>query len=597
MPLSSHPASRIVLRMLNDLEARICSLIDSIKDIGREGEEVYLGMGRLFPAMMAEADRSCLVGEQGLTGFEGKDALRDGRSLDEMNSFATESCSFFKKLHDHDEDFLDRINESIEKLSALDGLIQGVRSDSEEMEIISLNAMTVALKSGSAGKAFSVITDELKRLSSQTILLTETITGRGTSLLEFFGRLRDTLLELDHFQDQFFGELEQGLSASFSSHRSDLAEIRSFLSGLLVEAREVKEPIQAILAEFGNRNPAYRSLAHVAYSLAEAQTLPGSGATGDYALVDDQLPYLASVARLSAKLLTRTIDELETSSKIFQGGIDGVDLRISAIEERRARFSTTVTGTGEAGFGVSSAGDFSAGAARYLDFKKRVITMARRLAEQVRELENSFKGLSSLLSRFKNIVVASRIEIAKNRSLGSVTTTVMGMVTLTGRIEADVSGAMTTTKDFIKIAMVAIDEYAESASDSGGQLRAPSIDRRAAGRNSSPGRSGRAGTGTVNATLDILAEDMLSLEEKRSSTQSALGSFFLFTPEFLEYTSESRMQREALLRLLPRLQELRGELLSLASDVSASLGSTVVPEIHSQRQKDMIQKLANLSSA
>ncbi|MFZ4617681.1 MAG: hypothetical protein ACOYM2_15980, partial [Rectinemataceae bacterium] len=436
--------------MLNDLEARIRSLIDSVKDIGGAGEDVYLGMGRLFPAMMAEADRSCLVGEQGLTGFEGKNAQRDGRSLDEMSSFAIESCSFFKKLHDHDEAFLDRINESIEKLSALDGLIQGVRSDSEEMEIISLNAMTVALKSGSAGKAFSVITDELKRLSSQTIILTETITGRGTSLLEFFGRLRDTLLELDQFQDQFFGELEQGLSASFSSHRSDLAETRNFLSGLLVEAREVKEPLQAILEEIGNHELFYRSLAHVASSLAEAQTLSSSGTTGDHAIVDDQLPYCASVARLSANLLTRIIDELETSAEVFQGGINGVDVRISGIEERRARFSTIATGAGEAGIGSRSAGDFSAGAARYLGFKKHVITMARRLAEQVRELENSFKGLSSLLSRFKNIVVASRIEIAKNRSLGSVTTTVMGMVTLAGRIEADVSGAMATTKDFIK---------------------------------------------------------------------------------------------------------------------------------------------------
>ncbi|MFZ4616788.1 MAG: hypothetical protein ACOYM2_11420, partial [Rectinemataceae bacterium] len=163
-------------------------------------------------------------------------------------------------------------------------------------------------------------------------------------------------------------------------------------------------------------------------------------------------------------------------------------------------------------------------------------------------------------------------------------------------IEADVSGAMATTKDFIKIAMAAIDEYAESGSDSGGQVRASGLDRHAAGRNPGPGRSARAGPGTVNATLDALAADMLFLEEKRSSTRSALGSFFLFTPEFLEYISESRMLKESLLRLLPRLQVLRGELLSLASDASASLGSRVAPEIHSQRRKDMIQQLTDLSS-
>ena len=43
--------------------------------------------------------------------------------------------------------------------------------------------MTVALKSGGAGKAFSVITDELKRLSTSTIALTESITARGRELM------------------------------------------------------------------------------------------------------------------------------------------------------------------------------------------------------------------------------------------------------------------------------------------------------------------------------------------------------------------------------------------------------------------------------
>ncbi len=549
---------------MNDLDARIRSLIDTIKDIGGEGEEVYLTMGRLFPAMIAEADRSNLIGEQALREFEGRNAQRGGRSLDEMNSFALESSSLFKKLHDHDEIFLDRISQSIEKLSILDGLIQGVRSDSEEMEIISLNAMTVALKSGSAGKAFSVITDELKRLSSQTILLTEMITGRGKSLLEFFGRLRDTLLELDQFQDQFFGQLEQGLSASFSSHRSDLAEIRRLFSMLLGEALAVKDPLQAILEDIRLRDLVRNSLAQVVISLDEAGKSSKAGIKGDEAIIDDRAANIRSAARLSADRLRDIIEKLETSARLFQSGIDKVDVRISDIEERRATYSTPFTGAGQAAPGATSAHDFSAGAARYLDFKKHVITTARRLAEQVRELDDSFKGLASLLSRFKNIVVASRIEIAKNRSLGSVTTTVMGMVTLTGRIEADVSGAMATTKDFIKIAMVAIEEYAESGNEPRGPIRASVADGPGAGRSFLPGRSRGPETGTLNATLDILAGDIHFLETERSSTRSAIDSFVLFSPEFLEYINEARMLQESLFRLLQRMQAAQGELPGLA---------------------------------
>ena len=70
-------------------------------------------------------------------------------------------------------------------------VINNIKEGSIEMELISLNAMTVALKSGTAGKAFSFITDELKKLSAQTIKLTDQLTINGKhqlTLFEKFGK-------------------------------------------------------------------------------------------------------------------------------------------------------------------------------------------------------------------------------------------------------------------------------------------------------------------------------------------------------------------------------------------------------------------------
>ena len=67
--------------------------------------------------------------------------------------------------------------------------------------------------------------------------------------------------------------------------------------------------------------------------------------------------------------------------------------------------------------------------------------MASRLTDHVAALDGSFKSLAELLSRFQNIVVASRIEVAKTKALAGVATTVGGMITLTGRIETDVGAA------------------------------------------------------------------------------------------------------------------------------------------------------------
>ena len=93
--------------------------------------------------------------------------------------------------------------------------------------------------------------------------------------------------------------------------------------------------------------------------------------------------------------------------------------------------------------------------------------MASRLTDHVAALEGSFKGLAALLSRFQNIVVASRIEVAKTKALAGVVNTVGGMVTLTERIATDVTAAMDTTKDFTTVANDAIGGYSVEASRGG----------------------------------------------------------------------------------------------------------------------------------
>jgi len=588
--------------MLRDLEERVRTLIAAIKAIEGESERVYLTMGRLFPILMAETERSYRSAEESLTAFgvARRVTAGEGRSRDEMGAFATEAGAWFKTLHDRDAAFLERINDSIERLSALDGLISGVRLDSEEMEIISLNAMTVALKSGSAGKAFSVITDELKRLSSQTILLTETITGRGRSLLELFGRLRDSLGELDSFQDEFFSGLEIALSAAFSGLRSELVGATEFFSGLIGQAKELRGPVQSIMQEVQLQDIVRQSLDHVTIALREAEGTVGEK-RDERPGEAEEIAFIGAIAELSASLLDDIIGKVDTSAATFERHIDEVERRTARIEELRAEFdSARERKRAEAGtvaegntpvFGFVAGDrigrDFAAASSRYLNLKKSVFATARRLADQVKVLDESFKGLAALLARFKNIVVASRIEIAKNKSLGSVSTTVQGMVTLTGRIESDVSGAMNTTKGFIKVSMTAIDEYARGGDGEGRRTIHDIVAGEA--KAVAPAQAG------ISATLEILSGDIESLSALYEATGSAIGGFVLFTPEFLARIREARRELSSLQGLAERLRGARGELASLDEEAANSLDGGVDREIHSERLKEMIQRFTILT--
>ncbi|MBL8968899.1 MAG: hypothetical protein JNG85_17985, partial [Spirochaetaceae bacterium] len=191
----------------------------------------------------------------------------------------------------------------------------------------------------------------------------------------------------------------------------------------------------------------------------------------------------------------------------------------------------------------------------------------------------SFRGLASLLSRFQNIVVASRIEVAKNRALAGVTTTVQGMIHLTDRIGDDVSGAMTTTKDFIKVASSAIVSYAGTG---GG-------DQRQASSRESEDESGEADR--LQATLRRVESDIDCLNGAKVSVAKTLEGFSLYTPEFLALIAEARGELDLIRGLSARLKEARGDLLALKASVDAEIGPGASPgAIKNERLRSVIER-------
>ena len=97
-------------------------------------------------------------------------SLKNLNAVSKQLSYNNEkSVSSEKKLFDNSQDkykpLLDQLNQKIETLTQLDKFIAGVKEDSEQMELIALNAMVISIKSGEKGQAFSRITENLQRLS------------------------------------------------------------------------------------------------------------------------------------------------------------------------------------------------------------------------------------------------------------------------------------------------------------------------------------------------------------------------------------------------------------------------------------------------
>lgn len=567
---------------------RVTALIDEVGRIEAESEGTYLALGTLFPNLVAEMEKSSENGRKSLGSVSSASGNCSESELKAMALYAREASQYFKSIHDKDALFLGTINESIEKLSTLEDIIGRVRSDSEEMEIVSLNAMTVALKSGGAGKAFSVITDELKRLSTSTIALTEVITARGRELMEYFSSLRDSLGELDSVQKSFFSDLDSTLGEGFRGLETGLRGAVDFFGGLLDEAGQLREPVQRIMQGIQLQDIIRQSLNHVSISLSEArkaaleiESLAGSGEAGSDEVAEaeevseveqdprrEELSFVATVAELSVSLLADVISQLDANVGVFDREIGVVSDFVEGGESRRRDFISSHSALGGE-MAVDSSG-FTESASRYIILKKNVIATSRRLSDLVKSLDESFKGLAGLLARFQNIVVASRIEVAKNKAIMGVGTTVQGMTELTDRIGGDVGAAMDTTKDFIKVAYSAIADYARG--DSGSDRKIDDAER-------------------LQTTLAHVERDIVGLEGARSAMASAIGDFSLYTPEFIRLIAEARDELARMSALAERLKATETEISELRSSIQAELGPGVsMSAIRSQRLREMIER-------
>ena len=581
------------------LAERLESLIEEVTKVELESEGTYLSLGRLFPSLVSEMKRSSKNASASLDGFSDFVGGTVDGGLRRMEAFARDSGAFFRSVHGRDVEFLARINESIDRLSTLEGVIGRVRLDSEEMEIISLNAMTVALKSGNAGKAFSVITDELKGLSTRTIALTETITGRGRDLMQCFSGLRDSLRELDEFQKGFYESIDRALTQGYAGLEEDIRQASSLFSGLLEEARGVQSPVQAIMQGIQLQDIIRQSLQHVTISLTEARTAAvdaeSDSSTGAEEGVDrgEQMAFVSAIADLANSLLDDIVGQLTTGADTFEGHIGQVSGIVEDVEARRREFVAGVA-SHKADAGRAS-GNFMQGSARYLGLKKQVIQTARRLAEQVKQLDESFRGLAGLLSRFQNIVVASRIEVAKNRALAGVSNTVQGMIQLTDSIGADVGEAMDTTKGFIKLAYNAIVEYA--GTDEGGRLAVAGRweEKAASGKEKETGTESLSESDRLQGTLRHLEDDLKLLDSSRNRVEEAIGNFLLYTPEFISLIAEAHTALSVLRDFAARIHAYQSELASLRAGIgpvgSAGGGAEGLRgSIKSERLRAMIER-------
>jgi len=532
-------------------------LIETIDAIERETEATYLNLGKVFRTVKLAVDANSGEAEAAINAALGfhRGGASAATARRRSEDFIEDATRYFKKAEAAEQTFLDGVEAGIRSLSRLDEIIGRIRSDSEEMEIVSLNAMTVALKSGMAGRAFSVITDELKRLSGRTIKYADDLSQAGAALLERLGALRVTLGSLTEVQSSFFASAMAALENGFTALDREVDQAAHDIRALSEEASTVRIPISSIMQEVQLQDIIRQSLDHVRISLQAAEP-SAQGSAEDPVDLNEEQAFLIEITRLSASLLDDVSAQVRASLERFNAGIAGVNAVMASVEAAR---SVLFAARGNAGNG----GDYESKAKPYIAMKEKAVAEATAISDGVRQLDERFKQMHGILARFRSIVTASRIETARNKALAIVTTTVSGMMELTGRLAEDVAAAGGVTRSFGKTLSAGMTDYLSGAEgnlallrEKGGELR----------------------------------DEFARIDESRSRLWAIESEFKPFSDEFSVAISEASASVGRIETLASELEAMRGALSSCTGDDGSSAARVAASSIHSERLKTIVDR-------
>lgn len=452
-------------------------LLSKLENLESESERIYLNLGQRLSDLFKELERGFAESSQLISYFaagqSGAEKLEEHSLVEEIITEAREvieeAAVFFNEMQERDNVLFSSINEGIDHLSSLDGRIENIRDDSIEMELISLNAMTVALKAGLGGRAFSYITDELKKLSSRTIIYTEELTRSGASILKDFLEFRKLVGEIQAFQQRFFGDFQEKLNKCFDRYNMGVKQLAEMLFGVIEEAKAVKKPLYRIMEEVQLQDIIKQSLEHVLLSLKEFDLDP-EAEYNDHLL--DELSFVEKLPRLCQDLLDDISLKIRQSRDLFSTNLTDIRSTLRDVEEQRGAFLKYFTDRGENELeggaleqmfaeSVGVLKELLSGIDRSMTGKKAIGRDGNRIIENITVLKTGFENFFEIIDRFYAIEVASRIQVAKQEVLRDRTETVNEMTRLTARIDDDVKEALRILKDALTKIYRNINRYSD----------------------------------------------------------------------------------------------------------------------------------------
>ena len=401
-------------------------MLSELQSAGQKNEKAFISLSDIFPQLLAVKDNV----------HSGELAQKIAAINNECDAFDTLSGNFWAGREEAYTPMLEKLNEKVAMLSALEQDVNTIRECSEEMELLSLNAMVISIKSGVQGRAFSSITESMRNLSAKMIENSSRLVREQDYLVESIRALEDVISELS-------GSQKKEISLCTSAHES-MQDILDAIGRPLPQIEEkttdVWKYIVKSMETMQVQDIVRQSADQVILCLKEFKDISALP-DDDIALRNDTLSFDIQLCKVALEILKDISGRLEECIKIFGGEWDGLTEILETVEQMRTGFINSFYNDADGQQSLFSRLDAALaqferildGFFYYINTQKSLVKNCKTIKTHSRGIFTVFTDLLPVVNSLQHVRVLQKIEVAKNDAIASVRNSANDMDIYIGR--------------------------------------------------------------------------------------------------------------------------------------------------------------------
>ena len=442
------------LKVILNIMMNIDDSIKNIQTLSLSGESVCTGLAEKFPKILGELEDS-ISGINGLFSVDKQiDSGEDSFELEIiLNHLRRSIQKTLFKVRSNNEIVLDAVyslKHNMEKLFFLEDVLSEFNNFSEEIALLSLNAMIIARKAGKSGNAFSVITRELLSLTEKIKEIVKNINDLSERIQDLYSGYEPLVLKIQRNEEDIVKEFKKTLEALLEELELQGKLIFNFLTGTVEGIDNIKPPLFEIMENIQFYDIIKQSIDQIILLFNELKKDSVTPLDGENLIAAIQ------IFTLSNKIMDEIIETFSSKNEFFNKKSNTIEKLINKLIDQQEQYKK----------GKGKLKDFNI----KMNFDKATYNLLEGLIKEIQEAEKEkslfheknkgiskslqmmsqyFEDFANLEIYFKNIIIAAQMEVSKQQSIRQLSQTFQNATKMINDVFSDVEHCRKNLLDFI----------------------------------------------------------------------------------------------------------------------------------------------------